>query len=161
YIGTYYTNLMGVNDKWIYSAGGQWYCLLPGGELRRWAGSWPATLESAALVATLGDSYYTDPSLLWNAQPAFSPATLPIHNGELRRWAGTWSATEESAALVANVGASVYANPSLLWNAQPVLSPATLTVKNGVLVITAKLSFRGSFVVKVTVSNGTQTTTEM
>jgi subtilisin family serine protease len=83
YAGSYYTNLMGANEKWLYSSSGQWYCLLPDGSLRRWAGSWSATLGPTALIATLDVSNYTTPSLLWNAQPATSPATLTIANGVL------------------------------------------------------------------------------
>lgn len=49
--------------------------------LYRWAGSWPATLQSTALVASLGTAYYTNPSLLWNAQVVIAPATVTVKNG--------------------------------------------------------------------------------
>ncbi len=81
YLGTYYLNLMGADEKWITSSGGTWYCLLPSGALYRWAGSWPATLQSTALVASLGTAYYTNPSLLWNAQVVIAPATVTVKNG--------------------------------------------------------------------------------
>jgi hypothetical protein len=83
YAGTYYKNLMGDNEKWLTGSGGQWYCLLPDGELRRWAGNWTSTLQAAALVANLGAAYYTTPNLLWNATIGVSAATVSIHNGQL------------------------------------------------------------------------------
>jgi subtilisin family serine protease len=281
--GSYYTNLMGANEKWISSAGGTWYTLLPNGEFRRWAGNWTATLQPAALIATLGPSFYADPSLLWNSQPAGAPATVAVSNGvltitpsasfkgsfsvtvtasdgtlsasqsfsvnvvastttntaptlgaignqtvsagkslsvsltasdpnglplsfaaaitsgasqayqlksslglqyigtyytnlmgsnekwltgtggtwycllsngELRRWAGSWAATLQPSALVASLGASYYTNPGLLWNAQQTAAPATVTVANGHLVIQPTTTFRGTFTIRVTVSNG-------
>lgn len=70
YMGSYYTNLWGDDEKWLSSASGAWYCILPNGQLRRWAGTMAATLESTNLIATLSAAYYADPSTLWNAQPA-------------------------------------------------------------------------------------------
>jgi subtilisin family serine protease len=77
YTGNYWTNYDGLGEKWLKGAGGsstgQWYCLLPNGELRR-AGTGPADmLSSAALVGTLDPSYYVDPSLLWNAAHYVAP----------------------------------------------------------------------------------------
>ncbi len=69
FMGTYYTNIWGQSEKWVYSASGTWYCILPNGQVRRWAGTMAATMQAANLVATLNASYYADPSLLWNAQP--------------------------------------------------------------------------------------------
>jgi hypothetical protein len=78
YAGSYYTNLMGANERWIYSSSGQWYCLLPNGDLRRWAGTWTATMQPAALIANIGASYYTNPNLLLNATAATAPATASV-----------------------------------------------------------------------------------
>jgi len=39
-----------------------------------------ATLQSANLVGTLSSSYYEDPSLLWNAQPASAPSVNIVGN---------------------------------------------------------------------------------
>ena len=75
YAGSYYTNIWGQNEKWLTSSGGTWYCLLPNGTLYRWAGSMTTTLAAGNFVATLDSRFYTDPSLLWNAQN--SNAVLP------------------------------------------------------------------------------------
>jgi subtilisin family serine protease len=74
YAGSYYTNSWGQNEKWLQGTGGLWYIVLPDGELRKWSSTLSATLAPAALIATLNASYYNDPSLLWNAQPAGAPA---------------------------------------------------------------------------------------
>jgi len=74
YAGSYYTNSWGQNEKWLEGSGGLWYIILPDGELRQWSSTLSATLAPAALIATLDSSYYDDPSLLWNAQPASAPA---------------------------------------------------------------------------------------
>jgi subtilisin family serine protease len=68
YAGSYYTNSYGANEKWIKGSGDVWFCLMPTGDLRRWAGSMAETLKPANLIATLGVAYYTDPTLLLNAQ---------------------------------------------------------------------------------------------
>ncbi len=324
YAGSYYTNLMGDHEKWLLGTGADaggadaggadaggsvWYCLLPDGELRKWAGSWSATLGASALIANLGAAYYTNPNLLLNATQTAPPggsatggsaeatasvssngtltvkpaalyhgsftvqvivsngtksatqsftvtvgaatstpapatgaaptlAAIPnqtvsggksltvqlgasspagttltyaatvtsissaallfktslglqsagsydtnlmgdhekwlsstsgqwyclLPDGELRKWAGNWSATLQPSALVAKLGAAYYTNPNLLLNAQPVTSVGTVTVSGGKLVIQPSATFRGTFVVQVTVrsSNGktaTQSTT--
>jgi subtilisin family serine protease len=291
YAGSYYTNLMGAGEKWISSSSSQWYCLLPDGELRRWAGTWAATLQPTAFVANLGSTYYANPSLLLNATGGSAPATVSVSsggvltlkpaagyvgsftvqitvsngtksvtqsfsvavvpassaspglpalgaipnqtvrggatatvqlnatspggaaltytvsvtsitsqavqlktslglqsagsyytnlmgagekwifssasqwycllpNGDLRRWAGSWTATMQPTALVASLGAAYYANPNLLLNAQQVTSVGTVTVSGGKLIIQPAATFRGTFVVRVTVSNGSRAATQ-
>ncbi|MCI0682005.1 MAG: S8 family serine peptidase [Gemmataceae bacterium] len=89
YLGDYYLNAWGHNEKWLGGASDQWYCLLPNGELRRWAGTMSATLASANLVATVSAACYADPSLLWNAQPSGTPAaTLTLTGNQLTLHAG-------------------------------------------------------------------------
>jgi hypothetical protein len=80
--GTYYLNAWGMNEKWLQSSNGQWYCILSSGELRLWAGTAAETLKPAALVATLGSAYYADPSLLWNAAPTIA-ATASVSGTQL------------------------------------------------------------------------------
>jgi subtilisin family serine protease len=75
YAGAYYTNIWGQNEKWMTSTSGAWYCILPNGEVRRWAGSMGTTLQPNNLIATLDTRFYADPSLLWNAKP--STTALP------------------------------------------------------------------------------------
>ena len=109
YAGNYFTNSWGRQEKWLLGANQQWYFLLPNGELRKWAGSISASMSSAALVATLGPSYYVNPSLLWNAKPAVA---------------------------------------------------ITVTLKGNQLTIQAPAGAKGSFIVQVTVSDGTSTVTK-
>ncbi|MBI1831910.1 MAG: S8 family serine peptidase [Planctomycetes bacterium] len=75
YLGNYYTNIWGQNEKWLSSTSGTWYCLLPSGQLRKWTGSMSTTMQPAALIATLEGRFYADPALLWNAQ---APVNLTL-----------------------------------------------------------------------------------
>ena len=81
----YFFNSWGQNEKWLLGTGDLWYCLMANGDLRQWAGSMTATLQPSALIASLGVSYYNDPSLLWNAQaPGSTPnVTLTITGNQL------------------------------------------------------------------------------
>lgn len=63
--GDYHENWGGQQEKWIQSAGGDWYFLLPDGEFREWAG----TFEDSSLIATLDASVYAAPALLTDAEP--------------------------------------------------------------------------------------------
>ncbi len=84
YAGSYYLNLQGANEKWLTSTNGTWYCLLPSGELRRWSGTMAATLQPAAIVGTLDNSDYQDPSKLWNASPlTTAPVSLSVNGNQL------------------------------------------------------------------------------
>src|SRR5439155_26232574 len=74
YNNSYYQGAWGHNEKWLVGTGNQWYFLLEDGQLRKWLGSMDATLQDAGLVASLDASYFADPSLLWNAPLALSPA---------------------------------------------------------------------------------------
>ncbi|MEI7684829.1 MAG: Ig-like domain-containing protein, partial [Planctomycetota bacterium] len=83
-LGTYYANAFGMNEKWLGGSNGVFYTLLPSGQLRRWAGTADATKAAANLVATLDVSYYGDPSLLINAQPAAaSPLSTSVSGNQL------------------------------------------------------------------------------
>jgi hypothetical protein len=75
-------NRRGRGEKWLQQGGGQWYFLLPSGELYQWDGSSQAT---GTLLGNVGVSYYSDPTLLANPaadQPhatfSFSGSTLTI-----------------------------------------------------------------------------------
>ena len=57
-------NWGGHNEKWLQGDGNYFY-LLPGGEVFEWGGSF----ESSTPLATLGQSYYDNPALLANAEP--------------------------------------------------------------------------------------------
>ena len=71
---TYYLNLTGYNEKWLIDKNNQWYALLPTGNIYRWGGSITKTLMPANLIATLDPMLYTEPRLLWNANPPSAPA---------------------------------------------------------------------------------------
>ena len=61
-------NHRGHNEKYFADADGNWYYLLPNGELHDWQGDF----TDASLIASLSRDYWTDPYLLFNA-------TQPIH----------------------------------------------------------------------------------
>ncbi|MBX9678594.1 MAG: S8 family serine peptidase [Gemmataceae bacterium] len=84
YVGQYYTNLWGQNEKWLGGANGNWYLLMPNGDLRRWAGTVSSTMLASNLVKTLSADYYVDPSLLWNAQSGgYIPAKVSVSGNRL------------------------------------------------------------------------------
>jgi hypothetical protein len=84
YLGSYYYKVWGHGEKWLGGTNNQWYCILPNGELRRWAGTMNTTMTAANLVATADAACHTDPSLLWNAQPGEAPgASLGLNGAQL------------------------------------------------------------------------------
>ncbi len=73
-----------ITEKWLRDPSGQWYCLLPNGELRKAGNSAADMLAATSLVATLDSSFYQDPSLLWNALPGVPvPATVSVTANQL------------------------------------------------------------------------------
>jgi hypothetical protein len=74
--GSYSQSYLGLNEKWLLSTGGNWYYIVPDGRLYRWGGSNP-------LVATLDSTYWTDPTLLYNAASSTVPVTLTINGNQL------------------------------------------------------------------------------
>ncbi len=83
YLGSYYVNSRGAGEKWVLGTGSLWYCILPNGELRRWAGSMSATMTAANLIGTLDATYHADPSKLWNAPYAGMPPAVFTLNGNI------------------------------------------------------------------------------
>jgi hypothetical protein len=81
YAGSYFTNAWGAQEKWLLGSGQQWYFILPSGQLRKWAGTMASSMNSANLLATLDPSDYTNPSLLWNAQPGTAPNVSLVLSG--------------------------------------------------------------------------------
>lgn len=136
YAGSYYTNQYGANEKWMVGAS-NWYCILPNGQVRRWAGSMTATLQPSALLAAFDKSFYADPSYLWNAQaPGNAPATLTFSGNKLTiltpaSYKGTFTVevTAGDGALSAKQGFAVTVSQP---NVAPTLSPiANQTVASG------------------------------
>ena len=63
--GSYSHNWGGLGEKWILSRNGDWFYILPAGELYRWnSNSTPPTGEH---VATLTAAFHADPTLLHDA----------------------------------------------------------------------------------------------
>ncbi len=97
YLGNYYLNSHGANEKWLMGNGNTWYAILPNGEVRRWSGSMTDMMTGVNLIATLDASYWSDPSKLWNAPYAgMPPAVFGLAGNKLSvrataYWVGTYS----------------------------------------------------------------------
>jgi subtilisin family serine protease len=137
YLGSYYLNVWGANEKWLGGAGGVWYCILPNGELRRWAGTMSATLTAANLVATVGTNCYADPSLLWNAQPGPSlPVTLSVIGNQLTvQVAAGYTGSFQIQVTVSDgthLVSQTFTVSAVRQNTAPVLGPlGDLSIKRG------------------------------
>ncbi len=84
YTGNYFTNIWGGNEKWLKGKNGQWYCLLPNGELRVAQNNLAYTLQPGNLIAMLDPFVYGDPSLLWNAKAPSTPqVTVALQGSKL------------------------------------------------------------------------------
>ncbi len=69
--GGYWTNLRRAGEKYLGSASGKTYFILPNGALYRWGGS----ITASTLVYTFNSSYYANPHLLHDAQ---APRRFPF-----------------------------------------------------------------------------------
>ena len=62
-------NHRGHGEKYFSDSSGNWYFILPSGELH----SWPSSFDSSTLITTLSSEYWADPYRLFNAtQPSRS-----------------------------------------------------------------------------------------
>ena len=75
--GSFYTNYLGNNERWLRDSDGQWYFVLEDGNFYRWDDSF----EASELLAELGSDYYEDPNLL--LEPPALAVTATIENGVL------------------------------------------------------------------------------
>jgi subtilisin family serine protease len=104
YTGDYWTNLHGMNEKWLwsYAMGGLVACILPDGTIRRYdpAGT-SAMLSNADLLGRVDPMYYTNPLLL-TALPMTASVTA----------AATASGSAVSAASLSITGAQLTITPS-------------------------------------------------
>jgi hypothetical protein len=80
YDGTLWYNWGGKNEEWVYGAGGAQYFILPDGGFYLWDGSDTA---SGTWIANLPVADYSDPSLLYNAQPGQGQATVSLSGSTL------------------------------------------------------------------------------
>jgi hypothetical protein len=82
YPGSYYENGNGLNEKYVTGSNGDWYAILPNGELRKWLGTVAQTLSPAGLVASLEPAYWADPARLWQAEPGgYNPKLGVVFSG--------------------------------------------------------------------------------
>jgi hypothetical protein len=75
-----YDNSGGRNEKWLQASSGQWYFILPTGELDTWDGGSGANGTS---LGNVGTSYYSDPTQLNNPAANQPHATLNISGNTL------------------------------------------------------------------------------
>ena len=75
--GSFYTNYLGNNERWLRDVTGQWYFILEDGDFYRWDGSFAASER----LAELGTSYYEDPGAILN--PPTPAVTATVENGVL------------------------------------------------------------------------------
>ena len=116
--GSFYTNYLGNNERWLRDSAGQWYFILQDGNFYRWEDSF----DASELIAELGTEYYQDPGLI--LEPPAPAVTATIENGvltligsasftgtfELRIRATDGLATVEQTVLVRSAIAAVSAN---------------------------------------------------
>jgi len=76
YLGSYFQNAFGANEKWFQDRNSNYFIILPNGDLLRWDGISFASTRSNHLVANLGAFVYDDPNLLFNADLPTNPASL-------------------------------------------------------------------------------------
>ncbi len=73
--GNEYLNYLGLNEKWLSSAGGTWHYIIPNGKLFRWQGGNPT---KDVLVEQLSPSDYCNTALLTNPLANNAPAVLSV-----------------------------------------------------------------------------------
>ena len=82
YLGSYFANSIGMNEKWLGGSGANFYLLLPNGDLRRWTGTTANLTASQNLIANLGAGVYANPDLLLKAQNV-NPLTATVVGNQL------------------------------------------------------------------------------
>ena len=144
YLGSYYLNAWGKNEKWLQGTGGTFYAILPNGEVRRWTGTLDAMLSAANLIASLSPSAYADPSLVWNAKPAAAPVLVQVTGNRLTVQAdpsatGSYtvevSASDGKASTIGTFAVTVAAAPANrppVWGSMP---DRTMSPRQGSLVV--------------------------
>jgi len=73
YVGSYYENTHGANEKWFQDRDNQWWALTPDGDLVQWDGI--SFASSTQKAVHLGSNVFDDPNLLLHATVA-TPASL-------------------------------------------------------------------------------------
>ncbi|PQO25245.1 hypothetical protein C5Y96_25415 [Blastopirellula marina] len=73
----YHTNCLGNNERWIRSANGGWFYVMPSGEFYQWQGSF----AKSTLLASFDSTHYDDPDLI--AEPESIDASVHIEGDVL------------------------------------------------------------------------------
>jgi hypothetical protein len=73
FVGSYFENWLGQNEKWVQDGTGAWYFVTPAGQIYRWNGG---DFAGSTFVQQVDPVVYTDPSLLWQ-----STTTLTLSQG--------------------------------------------------------------------------------
>ena len=84
FTGNYHENFGGRGERWLGAPRSQWYYVTPIGDFYKWNGAAASTsvLVQGTWVASLGMSYYNDPTLIWAAQnPVLSVAAGSVVRG--------------------------------------------------------------------------------
>jgi hypothetical protein len=124
--GNDYFNYGGKQDKWFQGSGGTWFFILPNGQLYQWDGT--AGQATGTLIATFDTSYYADPSLLYNATPGTSPATVSVSGNVLTitpnaAFVGSFVVQATATDGVVNTTSYFQVTVTGAANLPPVLSP--------------------------------------
>ncbi|MBA2115547.1 DJ-1/PfpI family protein [Bremerella alba] len=73
----YHTNCLGNNERWIRSANGGWFYVMPSGEFYQWQGSF----GNSTLLADFDSTHYDDPDLI--AEPETIDASVHVEGDVL------------------------------------------------------------------------------
>lgn len=73
----YHTNCLGNNERWIRSANGGWFYVMPSGEFYQWQGSF----AKSTLLASFDSSHYDNPDLI--AEPETIDASVHVEGDVL------------------------------------------------------------------------------
>lgn len=103
--GKYYGNLRGVGEKYMLGNGNLMYFIRPDGSLYRWGGS----IGRSPLVATLSPAYWSNPTLLHDAQPptSASMAAVPLTSQSVESATTAWAASDLGPAPADSLTSSV------------------------------------------------------
>jgi len=97
YTGSYRLNAAGAHEKWLKGTGGQWFIILPDGEVRKWLGNLVLTL---AVPATERPDRH-QPCLLRHPAPALESHPACGAAGDVERFRE--SAHDQSGRLCRHV----------------------------------------------------------
>lgn len=75
FAGSYSTNWLGAQEKWVLGNNSQWYFITPDGSLYRWTGKTGSPAQAGTLIDKLDGAFHVNPALLHDApRPPMSVA---------------------------------------------------------------------------------------